>query len=118
VLIHDGARPWIDKTLVETVLEATRVWGACIPVTEASEAPKKVGASGLILEDLPRQQIRMAQTPQGFLYSRILDAHNRATENPRLFFDDAEVYAAYAGPVFTVAGSRANRKITYREDLR
>ncbi len=117
VLIHDGARPWIDRALIERVLEGTRKWGACIPVVDASEAPKRIGPSGLILEDLPRDQLKMAQTPQGFLYKRILEAHQRAKDSPHLFLDDAEVYAACWPGVFTVPGNRRNRKITFREDL-
>jgi 2-C-methyl-D-erythritol 4-phosphate cytidylyltransferase len=117
VLIHDGARPWIDGVLISRVLEGTRKWGACIPVVDASEAPKKVGPSGLILEDLPREQYKLAQTPQGFFYSRILEAHRRVKDSPHLFLDDAEVYAICWPGVFTVPGDRRNKKITYKEDL-
>jgi 2-C-methyl-D-erythritol 4-phosphate cytidylyltransferase len=117
VLIHDGARPWVDRALIGRVLDGTRKWGACIPVVDASEAPKRIGPSGLIVEDLSREQYKLAQTPQGFLYDRILKAHRRAKNNPHLFLDDAEVYAAYWSGVFTVPGDRRNRKITFREDL-
>jgi 2-C-methyl-D-erythritol 4-phosphate cytidylyltransferase len=117
VLIHDGARPWINGALIDRVLEGTRRWGACIPVVDASEAPKRVGPSGLIIEDLPRDKFKLAQTPQGFLYRRILEAHQRAKDDPHLFIDDAELYAAYWSAVFTVAGQRRNRKITFKEDL-
>ena len=117
MLIHDGARPWIDKALIERVLEGTRKWGACIPVVDSSEAPKRIGPSGLILEDLPREHLKMAQTPQGFLYKRILEAHQRAKDSSHLFLDDAEVYAACWSGVFTVPGDRKNKKITFKEDL-
>jgi 2-C-methyl-D-erythritol 4-phosphate cytidylyltransferase len=117
VLIHDGARPWIDQALILTVLEGARRWGACIPVVAASEAPKRIGPSGLIVEDLSREQFKLAQTPQGFVYRRILEAHRRVKDNPRLFLDDAEVYAVYWSGVFTVPGDRRNRKITFKEDL-
>jgi 2-C-methyl-D-erythritol 4-phosphate cytidylyltransferase len=117
VLIHDGARPWIDLALIGRVLEGTRKWGACIPVVDASEAPKRIGPSGLILEDLSREQFKLAQTPQGFLYNRILEAHQRAKHSSHLFLDDAEVYAACWPGVFTVPGDRRNKKITFKEDL-
>jgi len=117
VLIHDGARPWVDGALIRRVIGGTRRWGACIPVLEASEAPKRIGPSGLILEDLPRQQCKLAQTPQGFIYQRILIAHQQARKDSRLFIDDAEVYAAFWSAVFTVPGERENRKITFKEDL-
>jgi 2-C-methyl-D-erythritol 4-phosphate cytidylyltransferase len=117
VLIHDGARPWVDRSLIERVMEGTRKWGACIPVVDASEAPKRIGPSGLILEDVPRDQLKLAQTPQGFLYERIHQAHQQAKNDPRLFVDDAGVYAAYWTAVFTVHGHRRNKKLTFREDL-
>jgi 2-C-methyl-D-erythritol 4-phosphate cytidylyltransferase len=117
VLIHDGARPWIDRALIQIVLEGARRWGACIPVVDANEAPKRIGPSGLILEDLPREQYKLAQTPQGFLYRRILEAHRRVKDSPHLCLDDAEVYAACWSGVFTVPGDRRNRKITFKEDL-
>jgi 2-C-methyl-D-erythritol 4-phosphate cytidylyltransferase len=117
VLVHDGARPWVSVGLIARVLEASRRYGACIPLSELGEAPKRVGPSGFILEDLKRSQIRTAQTPQGFAYPRILAAHRRAWGEGRHFIDDAGVYSAYCGPVFTVPGERSNRKITFREDL-
>ena len=117
VLIHDGARPWVSLRLVERVIEGARKWGACVPVLDASEAPKRLGPSGLVLEHLQREELKLAQTPQGFLYSKILTAHRQACGHHRLFVDDGEVYAAFAGAVFTVAGERINRKITFKEDL-
>jgi 2-C-methyl-D-erythritol 4-phosphate cytidylyltransferase len=84
---------------------------------DPSEAPKRVAPSGLILEDLPREQLKLAQTPQGFLYERIHQAHQQAQNNPHLFIDDAELYAAYWTAVFTIPGQRRNKKITFKEDL-
>ena len=118
VLIHDGARPWVSVSLVRRVLEAMRGHEACIPVLEPTEAPKLIGPSGRILADLSRRQVQLAQTPQGFLFERILEAHRRAAAGPRLHLDDAEVFAAHCGPVYTVAGDPANRKITWPVDLR
>lgn len=117
VLIHDGARPWVSQGLIRRVLESTRRHGACIPVLEPSEAPKLVGPSGLILSDLSRRLIKLAQTPQGFPYQSILQAHRRAAAGSRLYADDAELYAAFCGPVSTVPGEPANRKLTYPRDL-
>lgn len=118
VLIHDGARPWASVELVRRVLEGAERHEACIPVLEPTEAPKLVGPSGRVLADLSRRQVQLAQTPQGFLFERILEAHRRAAAEPRLHLDDAEVYAAHGGPVYTVPGEPANRKITFRADLR
>lgn len=117
VLIHDGARPWVSAALIRRVVEAARLHGACVPVLEPCEAPKLVGPSGLVLADLSRHLVQLAQTPQGFLFERILEAHRRAGADARAHLDDAGVYAAFCGPVWTVAGEPANRKITYPRDL-
>lgn len=117
VLIHDGARPWLTRDLIERVLDGVARHGACIPVIEAAEAPKRIDGAGFIAEDLSRARTALAQTPQGFLFAPILEAHRRARASGRSCIDDAEVYAAHIAPVFTVAGDRRNRKVTYPEDL-
>lgn len=117
VLIHDGARPWVTLNLIERVLEATLEYGACIPVGESPEAPKLIGSSGFILKNLDRRQVRIAQTPQGFSFLKILQAHKEARNTCESCVDDAEVYSSHIGPVFTVRGEIKNIKVTYREDL-
>jgi 2-C-methyl-D-erythritol 4-phosphate cytidylyltransferase len=117
VLIHDGARPWIDDKTIRRVLEGARKKGACLPVVKTCEAIKEVGEDGFIERHLGRASTVRAQTPQGFLFSHILKAHRRAQEVNRVFIDDGEVYAEFVGPVFTVVGNASNRKITYPYDL-
>ncbi len=117
VLIHDGARPWIDMPTITRVLDGARRSGACLPVIATSEAIKEVDEGGFISKHLSRASTVRAQTPQGFLFSRILEAHGRAQGMDRVFIDDGEVYAAFFGRVSTVAGNEANVKITHPRDL-
>jgi 2-C-methyl-D-erythritol 4-phosphate cytidylyltransferase len=117
VLIHDGARPWIDKDTIGRVLEGCMRAGACIPVISAQDALKKVGRDGFILKHLKRETNLCAQTPQGFYFSDILKAHKLGRKENRTFIDDAEAYAAYIGPVYTVTGNIKNRKITFKHDM-
>ena len=117
VLIHDGARPWIDVPTIARVLEGARREGACLPVIETCEAIKALDDDGFISKHFDRARTVRAQTPQGFLFSRILEAHRRAEGSDRVFIDDGEVYAAFYGRVFTVAGNEANVKITHPRDL-
>ena len=117
VLIHDGARPWLSSELVDRVVAAVELYGACVPVIEAPEAVKQAGESGFILRHFRRGAIRFAQTPQGFLFDRILAAHEDAQRAGARCVDDAEVYDLFAGPVASVPGDPANRKITYPHDL-
>ncbi|MCX7039353.1 MAG: IspD/TarI family cytidylyltransferase [Spirochaetes bacterium] len=117
VLIHDGARPWVSAELALRVAAAAEIHGACVPVTEATEAVKEIGQSGMILRHLRRPTIRFAQTPQGFHFDRILDAHRKAREAGARCVDDGEVFELFAGPVAWVPGDPENRKITRERDL-
>jgi 2-C-methyl-D-erythritol 4-phosphate cytidylyltransferase/2-C-methyl-D-erythritol 2,4-cyclodiphosphate synthase len=117
VLIHDGARPWVTPELIRSVAAGAKARGACLPLTPAVDALKRVDAEGFIEAHLDRGQIRGAQTPQGFLYAKILEAHAKAAEDGREYLDDTEIYAAYAGPVFSVPGDTRNKKVTYASDL-
>jgi 2-C-methyl-D-erythritol 4-phosphate cytidylyltransferase len=117
VLIHDGARPWISPSLIRSVFEGTVEFGACIPVVPLTDAPKRISAAGCVAEHMDKTAIANAQTPQGFRFAEILEAHKAARASGNDYSDDAEAYDAVVGPVFTVVGDPANRKITYGCDL-
>jgi 2-C-methyl-D-erythritol 4-phosphate cytidylyltransferase/2-C-methyl-D-erythritol 4-phosphate cytidylyltransferase/2-C-methyl-D-erythritol 2,4-cyclodiphosphate synthase len=117
VLIHDGARPWLDQAVVARVAAAARTSGAAIPVQALTETPKELASDGTVLRHLRRAAVAAAQTPQAFAYPEIRRAHELAAGDGREYTDDAEIWAAYIGPVATVPGSPANKKITFPEDL-
>jgi 2-C-methyl-D-erythritol 4-phosphate cytidylyltransferase len=123
VLIHDGARPWLDAPLVERVRQGAESFGACLPLVEVTQAVKQTApagmaeTSGTILLHLERGSIRFAQTPQGFAFAAILRAHERAEERGVCCSDDGELYDLFQGPVAWVEGDRHNRKITWPEDM-
>ena len=117
VLIHDGARPWITKDVILRVYEKTVQTGAAVPVVPSVNALKEIDSDGRVIRNLDRSIVVGAQTPQGFAFKDILSAHRKAAGDGRVYRDDAEVFSAYAGEVFTVPGDIRNKKITYREDL-
>ena len=118
VLIHDGARPWLDLPLLREVVAHTQKFSACIPVMETVDALKEISGTSGIVKHLNRKNIVAAQTPQGFNYAKILAAHREAEKDNRVaFIDDSEIYSTYIGPVHTIQGNPTNRKITYNHDL-
>jgi 2-C-methyl-D-erythritol 4-phosphate cytidylyltransferase/2-C-methyl-D-erythritol 4-phosphate cytidylyltransferase/2-C-methyl-D-erythritol 2,4-cyclodiphosphate synthase len=121
VLIHDGARPWVDGDLIERTIDAVTRYQAAIPLLPVTETPKETDDAGFITRHLIRSRIGTAQTPQAFAYPAILRAHERAAlredRDGRDYTDDAEVWGEFQGPVAAVPGSPANRKITFPEDL-
>lgn len=117
VLIHDGARPWANSSLITAVAEGSLKHRACAPITSSIDAMKEINESGIITGHLPRKETVSVQTPQGFAFNEILNAHERAASDSRFYIDDTEIFSRYEGDVYTVAGSMANRKITYEADL-
>lgn len=117
VLIHDGARPWIGAGTIVNVLQTTATYGACIPVVPSVDAMKQINSNGIIRAHLGRTETVCAQTPQGFRYDDILQAHHRAASDGTYYIDDSEIYSRYIGEVHTVDGERENRKITFLSDF-
>jgi 2-C-methyl-D-erythritol 4-phosphate cytidylyltransferase len=121
VLIHDGARPWVDGELIERTIDGALKYRAVIPVMPLTETPKELGPGGFVLRHLRRSRVGTAQTPQGFAFPEILRAHERAAEREQAegfeYTDDAEIWGEFCGPVASIPGSAGNRKITFPEDL-
>jgi 2-C-methyl-D-erythritol 4-phosphate cytidylyltransferase len=116
VLIHDGARPFIDRDTIDRVLDACGEQGAiaAVPVTDTI---KQVDAAGTITGTPDRSRLWQAQTPQGFPCAAITEAYRRAARDGVAATDDAALYERYAGPVRVVMGSPRNLKVTRPEDL-
>lgn len=117
VLIHDGARPWIGGGTIIDVMQSAATYGACIPVVPSVDAMKQITSDGVISAHLGRAETVCAQTPQGFRYDDILQAHHRAASDGTYYIDDSEIYSRYIGEVHTVDGERENRKITFLSDF-
>ncbi len=117
VLIHDGARPWVNTSLITRVAEGCIIHQACAPVTVSVDAMKQVNGNGIITGHLPRKETFSVQTPQGFSFGEIIAAHARAEADGRHYIDDTEIFSRYEGDVYTVEGCPDNRKITYPGDL-
>jgi 2-C-methyl-D-erythritol 4-phosphate cytidylyltransferase len=126
VLIHDGARPWVDAPLIQRIMEAALDYNAVLPLLPLVETPKEI-VSGtpagpfFVKRHLRRAHIGTAQTPQGFAFPEILRAHEKAAARELAegfeYTDDAEVWGEFCGPVAVVPGSPENRKITFPGDL-
>jgi 2-C-methyl-D-erythritol 4-phosphate cytidylyltransferase len=122
VLIHDGARPWVDGDLIDRIITAALTRRAVIPVMPLTETPKELSPEGVVVRHLRRSLVGTAQTPQGFAFPEILRAHERAAEKEFAeegleYTDDAEIWGEFCGPVASVPGSAGNRKITFPGDL-
>lgn len=117
VLVHDAVRPFADRALISRVVDAIREAQGALPALPVSDT-LKLADGGLVQETVPREGLYAAQTPQGFPYRPLLDAHEKAAaEGSGDFTDDAAI-AEWAGiPVRLVAGSPDNIKLTWAKDI-
>jgi 2-C-methyl-D-erythritol 4-phosphate cytidylyltransferase len=118
VLIHDGARPFVSTAVIRRVLEAALEHGAAVPVVPPVDTIKAVDPDGRISGHLRRASLALVQTPQGFTFLPLLQAHQKAQSDGTPYTDDSEIWGRYEGDVWCVPGSVENRKITTPEDLR
>ena len=119
VLIHDGARPFVNQKMIEDSIEQVKKTGACIVGVPVKDTIKKVDESGWIKDTPDRQALWNVQTPQTFAYSLIKKAYDKAIEmKNRRFTDDAMVVESLGeASIKMILGSYKNIKITTIEDL-
>lgn len=118
VLIHDAARPFANHSLIDRVLAAVTSSGGALPVLPVADTIKKSDDSGLVAATVPRSGLFAAQTPQGFPYAAILEAHERAATSKALDFTDDSSIAEWAGmPMRMVEGSPDNVKLTLTREI-
>lgn len=113
VLVHDAARPFVTRAIISDVIAALDMHeGACaaLPVVDALWR-----SEGLVAQQsVPRDGLWRAQTPQGFRFGSILDAHRM---HDGAGADDVAVAREAGITVQLVPGSEQNYKITTQADL-
>lgn len=114
VLIHDGARPYISADVISRVLDALGSAAGAIPTLPLTDTIKRV-IDGKIVATEDRFELWRAQTPQGFRYSDILNAHLKLTGQS--LTDDAAICEAVGLTVVRVDGDDKNVKITTLSDI-
>jgi len=116
VLIHDAARPFVDGAVIDRVIDAAREWGAAVPAMAARDTVKRVADdSGIVTATIPRGEVWLAQTPQGF--GRGVLAAAMAGSAGDDVTDEAMLVEQSGGTVHVVEGDARNVKITTAADL-
>lgn len=116
VLIHDGARPFVDqKDIHRLTKEASQTKAAilAVPVTDTIKQMKGKHT----IKTIDRSTLWSAQTPQAFHFECIWQAHRKAREEEIYGTDDASLVERLNLPVSIVEGSYQNIKMTTPEDI-
>jgi 2-C-methyl-D-erythritol 4-phosphate cytidylyltransferase / 2-C-methyl-D-erythritol 2,4-cyclodiphosphate synthase len=117
VLIHDAARPFLSSDLISNVVRELDYAAAVIPGLPVADT-MKYAPSGVIERTVDRSSLWFVQTPQGFQFEKILDAHRFALAEGKTTFTDDAAVAEFAGlPVQILAGEQRNRKLTTSHDI-
>ncbi|MEX0328654.1 MAG: bifunctional 2-C-methyl-D-erythritol 4-phosphate cytidylyltransferase/2-C-methyl-D-erythritol 2,4-cyclodiphosphate synthase [Ruegeria sp.] len=113
VLIHDVARPCVSERVISDVLTALETHAAAAPGLAITDALWR-GDGTIVTGVQDRSGLFAAQTPQGFHYDPIVEAH---AAHPGGAADDVEVARAAGLDVAIVPGDADNLKITRPEDF-
>ncbi len=117
VLIHDGARPFVTRAVIENCIHSVKTQGSgvcAIPTTDTIAVAEK----GKIQYVPDRNTLWQIQTPQGFFRENILAAYTQAFASENVnYTDDSSVFAAYCGKPVLCMGGRENKKLTHSDDF-
>ena len=114
VLVHDSARCFTPVEVFNRVAAAVLETGfGTIPVLKVADTIKQV-KQDVVLGTVDRDELRFAQTPQGFRYQELLSAYESATAD---FTDDASLLQASGAVIRSVQGDTKSFKITVPADL-
>ncbi len=118
VLVHDGARPFVERATIDGVIRAARTGDGAVAAVPLSDTLKEADATdGWVSRTIPREHLWRAQTPQGFPREVLAAAYERAGEAAGAATDDAALVEQSGHKVRIVADSPRNFKITTLDDL-
>lgn len=112
VLVHDAVRPYASGDLIRQVAEAAAETGAAIAAVPPKDTVRHVEEG-----TLDRSKLWCVQTPQGFTYSVLRAAFDKAYRDGFYGTDDAGLVERMGEKVAIVEGENTNIKITTPEDL-
>ena len=114
VLIHDGARPFLNKTDLENVKKTLEGKDGVLLAKKATDTIKYV-EDGVIKKTIDRNFIYQALTPQAFRTDVIKEAY--AKVDLTNVTDDTQAVEMLGKEVLIVEGDKTNIKLTDKEDF-
>ena len=129
ILIHDGARPFLDDEIIKRCLDNVSEEQGCVAAVPSKDTVKIADENGIVTDEPPRRNVWLMQTPQCFttdvIYKACLAAkktyedskQNEDIKLPEITYD-AQMVNMYLGTkIKLVMGSYENIKITTPEDI-
>ncbi|MCL2620722.1 MAG: 2-C-methyl-D-erythritol 4-phosphate cytidylyltransferase [Defluviitaleaceae bacterium] len=114
VLIHDGARPFIEIDKIETLLAVAHGGEVATLATPVTDTLKVADDNMKVAKTLHRERVFAVQTPQAFPVDIIKKAHEKKVSQA---YDDCQLVELLGIKPRLIRGSTQNIKITHPIDL-
>lgn len=118
VLVHDAARPLVSINIISKVIEQSNLSDCAICAVAINDTIKQSNGDHLVKQTIPRDDLWLAQTPQGFKYDLIMSAFKNAYDNNIYGTDESSFIELLGVKPAIVEGAKNNLKITNPEDLK
>lgn len=113
VLIHDAARPFVSQRIISSCIDALDTHKAVVTSVCATDTIIRA-ANGEVVDVENRDALFLNQTPQGFEYNTILNAHKNSQKDAT---DDISLLELDQIKCKIIEGSSNNIKITTSADI-
>lgn len=117
VAVHDAVRPFVERDIIERVIEEARQTGAAIVGIVPVDTVKQVHRNK-VRATLPRERLVLTQTPQVFRLDLLRRAFEKAREDLFIGTDESSLVERLEQvEVSVVLGTDRNIKITRPGDM-
>lgn len=117
VLIHDGARAFVSKKIIEDGIKYAKEFGAAAPGVMPKDTIKVKNKKGFSISTPDRSSLVSVQTPQCFEYNLIKEGHDKVKKEGISVTDDTMIVDLLGEDVYLFDGDYKNIKVTTPEDL-
>ena len=118
ILVHDAIRPMVSQEVISDNIRVCREYGNAITVVPCTAAMLKTYDSLSTTEQVPRDNLKITQTPQAFFVKDLVAAHKEAlAKGITNSVASCTMYIELGKKLYMSAGSEKNLKLTTTEDI-
>ena len=118
VLIHDAIRPMVSQDIISDNIRVCREYGNAITAIPCTSVMLKTADSLMASEQIPRDNLKITQTPQTFYLKEIIEAHKEAVQKGiNDSIASCSLYVELGRKLYLSMGSEKNIKLTTSEDI-
>jgi 2-C-methyl-D-erythritol 4-phosphate cytidylyltransferase len=116
VAVHDAVRPFVERQVIEKVIDEAAETGAAIVGIVPVDTVKQVHRNK-VRATLPRERLILTQTPQVFRLDLLRQAFEKARQDLFIGTDESSLVERLEVEVSVVLGTDRNIKITKPSDM-